>query len=55
MLPSNRPSTHPGEILWEEFLLPEYDGDISKLCKAMSVKYDTTEDFWRALVDYADR
>ena len=45
-LPTQRVPTHPGVILWEEFLLPAHDGSFCELAKTLAKKYGTTEMFW---------
>lgn len=53
MKPTNRRPTHPGEILWEEFLLthPMIDGDLDKLFEYLTVVYACTPGFWKSLYD----
>lgn len=46
MNPTNRTSTHPGEMLWEEFLLPKFAGDVEKLAEALSKEWGNSKEFW---------
>ena len=51
MTPKNRVPTHPGVILWEEFLLshPSIAGDHTKLFDRLTSVYGSSPGFWKSL------